>query len=61
MPFRVHRCTQLADSTPDRPVFDLELKGVLEDWQGARLGAPDTRLSDRPRERTTRNSRQVRY
>ena len=44
---RIHRCTQLAHSTLDWPVFDLELEGVPEDWQGARLGAPDTRLPDR--------------
>ena len=30
-PIRVHRCTQLAHSTLDRPVFDLELEGVPED------------------------------
>ena len=57
-PIRVHRCTQLAHSTLDRPVFDLELEGVPGDWQGVRLGAPDTRLPDRTRERTTRASRQ---
>ena len=39
-PIRVHRCTKLAHSTLDRPVFDLELEGVPEDWQGVRLGAP---------------------
>ena len=44
---RVDRCTQLAHSTHDRPVFDLELEGVPEDWQGVRLGSPDTRLLDR--------------
>ena len=44
---RVHRCTQLAHSTLDRPVFDLELEGVPEDWQSVRLGAPDTRLPKR--------------
>ena len=61
VPIRVHRCTQLAHSTLDRPVFDLELEGVPEDWQGVRLGAPDTRLPDRLWERTTRSSRQGRY
>ena len=60
-PIRVHRCTQLANSTLHRPVFDLELEGVPEDWQGLRLGAPDTRLPDRTWERTTRNSRRGRY
>ena len=60
-PICVHRCTQLAHSTLDRPVFDLELEGVPEDWQGVRQGAPDTRLPDRTWERTTRNSRQGRY
>ena len=44
---RVHRCTQPAHSTLDRPVFDLEPDGVREDWQGVRRGAPDTRLPDR--------------
>ena len=58
---RVHRCTQLAHSTLDRPVFDLELEGVPEDWQDVRLGAPDTRFPDRLWERTTRSSRQGRY
>ena len=61
VPIRVHRCTQLAHSTLDRPVFDLELEGVPEDWHGERLGAPDTRLPDRTWERTTRSSRQGRY
>ena len=61
MPICVHRCTQLAHSTLDRPVFDLELEGVPEDWQGAWLGAPDNRLPDRVLERTTRSSRQGRY
>ena len=60
-PIRVHRCTQLAHSTLDRSVFDLELEGVPEDWQGVRLGAPDTRLPDRTWERTTRAPRQGRY
>ena len=32
-----------------------------EDWQGVRLGAPDTRLLDRPLERTTRSSRRGPY
>ena len=44
---RVHRCTQLAHSILDQPLFDLELEGVPEDWKGVRLGAPDTRLPDR--------------
>ena len=57
----VHRCTQLAHSTLDRPVFDLELEGVPEDWQGAWLGASDNRLPDRVLERATRSSRQGRY
>ena len=61
MPIRVHRRTQLARSTLDRPVFDLELEGAPEDWQGVRLGAPDTRLPDRLWERTTRSSRQGLY
>ena len=61
VPVRVHRCTQVAHITLDRPVFDLELEGVPEDWQGVRLGAPDTRLPDRCWERTTRSSRQGRY
>ena len=61
MPIRVHRCTQLSHSTLNRPVFDLELEGAPEDWQGARLGAPDTRLRDRRGERTARSSRQGRY
>ena len=60
VPIRIHRCTQLAHSTLDRPVFDLELEGVPEDWQGVRLGAPDTRLPDRTWERTTRSARQGR-
>ena len=34
VPIRVHRCAQLAQSTLDRPVFDLEPEGVPEDWQG---------------------------
>ena len=29
---RVHRCTQLAHSTFDRAVIDLELEGLPEDW-----------------------------
>ena len=58
---RVQGCTQLAHSTLDRPVFDLELEGVPEDWQGVRLGAPGTRLPDRTWERTTRASCQGRY
>ena len=32
VPICVHRCTQLAHSTLDRPVFDLELEGVPKDW-----------------------------
>ena len=56
-----NRCTQLAHSTLDRPVFDVELEGVPEGWQGLLLGAPDTRLPDRTWERTTRSSRQGRY
>ena len=60
MPIRVHHCAQLAHSTLDRPVFDLELEGVPE-WQGVRLGAPDTRFPDRTWERTTRSSGQGRY
>ena len=54
---RVHPCTPLTHSTLDRPVFDLELEGVPEDWQCVRLGAPDTSLLDRLWERTTRSSR----
>ena len=61
VPIRVHRCIRLAQSTLDRPVFDLELEGVPEDWQGARLGAPNTHLPNRHWERTTRSSRQGRY
>ena len=61
VPIRVHHCTQLAHSTLDRPVFDLELQGVPEDWQGVQLGAPDTRLPDRLWEQTSRSSRQGRY
>ena len=53
---RVHRCTQVAHSTLNRPVFDPELEGVPEDWQGVRLGAPDTRLPDRLWQCTTRSS-----
>ena len=53
---RVHRCTKLAHNTLDRPVFDLELEGVPQDWQRVRLGAPDTRLPDRLWEQTTRSS-----
>ena len=37
VPTCVHRCTQLAHSTLDWPVFDLELEGVPEDWQGGVL------------------------
>ena len=58
---RVHCCTQLAHSTLDRPVFDLELEGVPKDWQGVWLGAPDTRLPDRLWERTTRSPRWGNY
>ena len=61
VPIRVHRCTQMAHSTLDRPVFDLEPEGVPEDWQGVWLGAPDTRLPDRLWERTTRSPRQGCY
>ena len=44
VPIRVHRYNHLAHSTLDWPVFDLELEGVPEDWQGVpRLGAPNTR------------------
>ena len=57
VPIRVHRCTQLAHSSLDRPVFHLELEGVPEDWQGARVGALDTRLPNLRREGTTRSSR----
>ena len=60
VPICVHRCTQLAHGTLDRPVFDLELEGVPEDWQGVRLGTPNTRLPSRLWERTTRSSRQGR-
>ena len=42
----VRRCTQLAHSSLNWPVFDLELEGVPEDWQGAHLGAHDARLPD---------------
>ena len=58
---RVHRCTQLAHTTFDRPVFDLELEAVPEDRQGVWLGAPNTRLPDRLWERTTRSSRRGQY
>ena len=34
---------------------------MLEDWQGVRPGAPDTRLPGPTWERTTRSSRQERY
>jgi hypothetical protein len=61
VPIRVHRCTQLAHSTLDRPVFDLELEGVLEDWQGVRLVTPNTRLPDRSWEQITRSCSQGRY
>ena len=61
VPIRIHHCTQLAHSTLDWPIFDIELGGVPEDWQGARLGAPDTRLPHRLWARTTRSSRQGRY
>ena len=47
VPIRVHCYTELAHSTLDGPVCDLELEGVPEDWQGVRLGAADTRLCDR--------------
>ena len=33
---RVHRCTKLAYGTLDRPVFDLELERVPEEWQEVR-------------------------
>ena len=58
---RVHRCTQLAHSNLHRPVFDLELEGLPENWQSVRLGAPDTRLPDRLWKRTTRSSRRGHY
>ena len=61
MNIRVRRCTQLAHSSLNRPVFDLELEGVPEDWQGVRLGAHDTRLPDRLWERKTRSSRRGQY
>ena len=61
VPIHVHRCTQLAHSTLDRPVFDLELEGVLEDWQGVRLVTPNTRLPDRSWEQITRSCSQGRY
>ena len=61
VPIRLHRCTKLAHSTVDRPVCDLDLEGVHEDWQGVRLGAPDTHHPDQCWERTTRSSRQQRY
>ena len=32
VPIRVQRCTQLAHSTRDRPVFNLELEGGAEGW-----------------------------
>ena len=47
MTIHVQRCTELAHSTLDRQVFDLELEGVHKDWQGVWLGAPDTCLPDR--------------
>ena len=61
VPIHVHRCTQLAHSTLDPPVFDLELEGTPKNGQCARLGAPDTRLPDRLWERTTRSSLWGRY
>ena len=39
---RVHRCTQLAHSTFDRPVLDPQVERVPEDWHGVRLGARNT-------------------
>ena len=55
VPIPVHHCTQLAHNTLDR------LEGVSEDWQGARLSAPDSRVPDHFRERTTRSPRPGRY
>ena len=57
----VHCCSQLVHSTLNRPVFDLELEGVLEHWQGVQLGAPDTRLPSRLWDQTTRSSSQWQY
>ena len=53
--FRVHRCTKLAHSTLNRPVFDPELEGVPENWKGVRVGTPDICLPDRLLEWTTRS------
>ena len=47
VPIRVHRSTQLAHGILNRPVFDLKLEGVPEDWPGVRLGAPHARLPHR--------------
>ena len=57
----VHHRTLLAQSTLNWLVFDFELDGVAEDWQGVQLGAPDTRLPDHLWEQTTHSPRRGHY
>ena len=47
VPIRVRRCTQLASTTVERPVFDLLLEGVPMDCAGMFLPCVDSRVPDR--------------
>ena len=47
VPIQVRRCTQLASTSLERPVLDLQLEGVPLDWAGMFLPSVDSRVPDR--------------
>ena len=47
VPIRVRRCTQLASTDLEGPVFDLLLEGVPVDWAGMFLPSVDSSVPDR--------------
>ena len=61
VPIRVRRCTQLASTTLERPVFDLLLEGVPMDWAGIFLPSVDSRVPDRVWERIVRRNQAAPY
>ena len=61
VPIRVRRCSQLASSTLEPPVFDLLLEGVPMDWAGMFLPSVDSRVPDRVWERIVRRNQAAPY